>query len=302
MKTELLHYPALSPIKRKEAQTAYLFILPTVLILALVILYPFLTAIWISFTNKSLGGKGGFIGLANFTKLFASEEFRRAFFNSFYYTIASVLLKFAIGLVTALVLNSVFPLKGAVRVLIILPWAISPYIAALTWRWIFDDYNGFFNILLMKNNLITEPIYWLSDPRFAMISVIIAATWQGYPFYTMMLLAGLVTIPRELYEAVEIDGGNKVHSFLYITLPSLTNIIITTMLLSFIWTFNQFQYVYSMTGGGPGGMTHILSTLTFKYGIEMRNISLASAVSMTALPVFAVLTVYLTRTMLKKES
>ncbi len=302
MKTDVLTHPALSPIKRKEAQTAYLFIMPTLLILALVILYPFLTAVWISFTNKSLGGKGGFIGLANFTKLFASDEFRRAFFNSFYYTIASVLLKFGIGLVTALVLNSVFPFKGAVRVLIILPWAISPYIAALTWRWIFDDYNGFFNIILMKTNLITEPIYWLSDPRFAMISVIIAATWQGYPFYTMMLLAGLVTIPRELYEAVEIDGGNKLHSFLYITLPSLTNIIITTMLLSFIWTFNQFQYVYSMTGGGPGGMTHILSTLTFKYGIEMRNISLASAVSMTALPVFAVLTIYLTRTMLKKES
>ena len=302
MKTGILHHPALTARQFRETRTAYLFVLPTILILALVILYPFLTAIWISFTNKSLGGKGGFIGIANFVKLFNSDEFWRAFGNSFYYTIASVLLKFCIGLVTALVLNAVFPFKGVVRVMIILPWAISPYIAALTWRWIFDDYNGFFNILLMKFHLVTEPIYWLSDPRFAMISVIIAATWQGYPFYTMMLLAGLVTIPRELYEAVEIDGGNKLHSFIYITLPSITNIIITTMLLSFIWTFNQFQYVYSMTGGGPGGMTHILSTLTFKYGIEMRNISLASAVSITALPVFAVLTIYLTRTMLKKDT
>ncbi|ORC37382.1 hypothetical protein B4O97_04105 [Marispirochaeta aestuarii] len=285
----------------RDIRTAYLFILPTITILLLVILYPFLTAIWISFTNKSLGGQGNFIGLSNFYTLFQSAEFWRAFGNSFYYTFSSVILKFFIGLITAILLNANFPFKGAVRVLIILPWAISPYIAALTWRWIFDDYNGFFNILLAKYSLASEPIYWLSDPRFAMISVIIAATWQGYPFYTMMLLAGLVTIPKELYEAVEIDGGNKIHKFFYITLPSLTNIIITTMLLSFIWTFNQFQYVYSMTGGGPGGMTHILSTLTFKYGIEMRNISLASAVSITAIPVFAVLTVYLTRTMLKND-
>lgn len=285
----------------RDTRIAYLFLLPTILILSLVILYPFLTAIWISFTNKRLGGKGVFIGIENFRFLFGSEDFWRAFGNSFYYTFSSVILKFIIGIITALMLNVNFRFRGLVRVLIILPWAISPFIAALTWKWIFNDYNGFFNIILRNLDFITEPIYWLSDPRFAMVSVIIAATWQGYPFYTMMLLAGIVTIPSELYEAAEIDGGNRIHRFIYITIPSLKKIIITTLMLSFIWTFNQFQYVYSMTGGGPGGMTHILSTLTFQYGIEMRNISLASAVSITALPVFIVLTVYLTRSMLNDD-
>jgi multiple sugar transport system permease protein len=301
MATALLTENTALARRHHDTLTAYSFVLPTILILSIVILYPFLTAIWISFTNKSLGGKGEYIGIENFRQLLMSKEFLRAFFNSFYYTLSSVFLKLIIGMITALILVIDFPFKGVIRVMIILPWAISPYIAALTWRWIFDDYNGFFNIILMRNSLINEPIYWLSDPRFAMISVIIAATWQGYPFYTMMILAGLVTIPRELYEAVEIDGGGRIQRFFAITLPSITNILITTVLLSFIWTFNQFQYVYTMTGGGPGGLTHILSTLTFKYGIEMRNISLASAVSITALPVFAIMTVYLTRTMLKND-
>jgi multiple sugar transport system permease protein len=290
-----------SRIRWENTRTAYLFLLPTLAVLALVILYPFLTAIWISLTNKTLGGKGSFIGLGNYRELLVNEQFRLAFWNSFYYSIASVLIKFGIGLVTALILNVKFPLRGLVRVLIIIPWAISPYVAAMTWRWIFHDPNGFLNIVLMSMHVIRQPISWLSDQTYAMLCIIAASVWQGYPFYTMMLLAGLVTIPKELYEAAEIDGGNKLHSFTYITVPSLTNVILTTILLSFIWTFNQFQFVFTMTRGGPAGLTHILSTLSFLYGIEMRNIALASAVSVTALPVFVVLTVYLTRIMLKHD-
>jgi len=156
-------------------------------------------------------------------------------------------------------------------------------------------------MVLMDLHLLKEPVAWLADQKYAMLCVIAASVWQGYPFYTMMLLAGLVTIPKELFEAAEIDGGNKLHSFFYITVPSLTNVILITILLSFIWTFNQFQFVFTMTHGGPAGLTHILSTLTFVYGIEMRDIALASAVSTPALPVFVVLTIYLTRIMLKND-
>jgi ABC-type sugar transport system permease subunit len=289
--------------QRQTIKTAYLFLFPTILVMLGVILYPFLTAVWMSFTSQNLGSRqAAFVGFANYKTLIASGEFRRAFGNSFSYTVISVLIKFIAGIVTALVLNAEFRFKGTVRVLVILPWAVSPYIAALTWRWVFSDYNGFANILLMKMKLIQDPVSWLSDPALAMFCIIVATVWQGYPFYTLMLLAGLMTIPQELYEAVDVDGGNAVQKFLYITLPSLYNVIVTTTLLSFIWTFNQFQYVYTMTGGGPGSLTHIISTLTFKYGIEMRNISLASAVSMTALPVFIVLSIYLTGSMLGKKA
>ena len=291
----------LAKIQRENTKSAYLLLAPTLAVLGLVIVYPFFTAIWISLTNKTLGGQGSFVGLKNYIILFNSEEFWLAFWNSFYYTIASVVIKFGFGLVTALLLFVEFPFRGLVRVLIIIPWAISPFIASLVWQWIFHDNNGFFNILLQGMGLIKEPVSWLADQRYAMLCIIAASVWQGYPFYTMMLLAGLVTIPKELYEAAEIDGGNRIHSFLYITIPSITNVILITILLSFIWTFNQFQFVFTMTRGGPAGLTHILATLTFMYGIEMRDIALASAVSTTALPVFIVLTVYLTRIMLKND-
>ncbi len=293
--------PLLAKIRKENTKSAYLLLAPTILILALVIVYPFITAVWISLTNKTLGGQGSYVGIENYVKLFHSEEFWLAFWNSFYYTISSVVIKFGIGLVTALILYVKFPFRGLVRVLIIIPWAISPFIASLIWRWIFHDNNGFFNMVLLDLHLLKEPVAWLADQKYAMLCVIAASVWQGYPFYTMMLLAGLVTIPKELFEAAEIDGGNKLHSFFYITVPSLTNVILITILLSFIWTFNQFQFVFTMTHGGPAGLTHILSTLTFVYGIEMRDIALASAVSTTALPVFVVLTIYLTRIMLKND-
>ena len=293
---------ALSSRKWTEIRSAYLFIAPTLLVLLLVVVYPFMTAISMTFTDKTLGAKGTFLGVQNYLKLFNDELFRRAFVNSFHYTFMCVLVKLIIGLVTALILHRSFRFKGLVRALIILPWAVSPFISALTWKWIFDDMSGILNIILLKLHIIHDVIYWLSDPKVAMKSIIIASVWQGYPFYTMMILAGLVTIPSELYEASAIDGASAPQQFLHITLPGLKNVLFTTVMLSTIWTFNNFQYVYTLTRGGPAGLTHILATLTFKYGIEQRNISLGATVSISAIPIFIVLSLYLTRIMLRRET
>ena len=292
----------LTQTRIREIQHAYLLLAPTLLVLLLVIVYPFITSIQITFTDKTLGAQGKFLGLQNYLKLIKDSQFRFAFVNSFSYTFYCVLIKLVIGIITALLLNQAFRGKGIVRAIIILPWAVSPFISALTWRWIFDDMSGVLNLILKKFSLISDAIYWLSDPNLAMKSIIIASIWQGYPFYTMMILAGLVTIPHELYEASAIDGASAFRQFLHITLPGLKNVLLITVMLSTIWTFNNFQYVYTLTRGGPAGLTHILATLTFKYGIEQRNISLGATVSVMAIPIFVVLSVYLTRIMLKKEA
>lgn len=292
----------LTQTRIREIRYAYLLLAPTLLVLLFVIVYPFITSIQITFTDKTLGAQGEFLGIQNYLKLIKDDQFRFAFVNSFSYTFYCVLIKLIIGMITALLLNQAFRGKGIVRAVIILPWAVSPFISALTWRWIFDDMSGVLNLMLKKLPLITETIYWLSDPNLAMKSIIIASVWQGYPFYTMMILAGLVTIPHELYEASAIDGASPFRQYLHITLPGLKNVLLITVMLSTIWTFNNFQYVYTLTRGGPAGLTHILATLTFKYGIEQRNISLGATVSVMAIPIFVVLSVYLTRIMLRRDN
>src|SRR5262245_27890164 len=220
----------------RDHTLGYLFLLPALLVILGLIAYPFISAIVMTFQAKTAGAPGRWIGLANYRELLASEVFLRTVFNTVVYTGVGVGIKFLVGLSMALVLNQERWCNNAFRSFLLIPWAIPTVMSALNWRWIYDDASGLINNILVRLNLIDETISWISDPHLAMIAVIAVVVWQGTPFVTMSFLAGLQAIPRELYEAAEIDGASVLQQFWYITIARLRPIFITAVMLSAIWT------------------------------------------------------------------
>src|SRR5213596_2384873 len=191
----------------------YLFLLPAILVILGLVAYPFGSAIVMTFQAKTAGAPGRFIGLDNYRELLHSEQFLRAVVNTVSYTAIGVGLKFLLGLSMALVLNQERFCNNLFRSFLLIPWAMPTVMSALNWRWIFDDASGLINNVLVRLNLIDETISWLSNPHLAMFSVIVVVVWQGTPFFTMSFLAGLQAIPKELYEAAEIDGATVLQQF-----------------------------------------------------------------------------------------
>src|SRR3989475_11828010 len=211
----------------RDRTLGYLFLFPALLVLVVLVAYPFASAIVMTFQAKTAGAPGRFIGLDNYRELLRSEQFLRTVLNTVVYTAVGVGVKFLIGLSMALVLNQERFCNNMFRSFLLLPWAIPTVMSALNWRWMFDDSSGLLNNVLVRLNLIDESISWLSNPHLAMFSVILVVVWQGTPFFTMSFLAGLHAIPKELYESAEIDGASVLQQFSYITLPRLHPIFVT---------------------------------------------------------------------------
>ncbi|HEY6433530.1 MAG TPA: sugar ABC transporter permease [Acetobacteraceae bacterium] len=280
---------------------AYVFLLPVLVVLIGLAAYPLIDGVWTSFTNREVAKPGSFIGLANFATLFASQTFRIAALNSVLLTVGAVATKTILGLGCAALLTQRFPLRGLVRALAFLPWAVPGLVAALGWRWLFDEQAGVFNAVLLMTGLSDTPVSWLSDPDTALVSIGIATVWQGLPFYMLMFIAALATVPAELYEAAAIDGAGAWRRFTRITLPSIADVIGVTVMLSAIWTFNNFNMVYILTGGGPDDRTQILPTLAYEYGMRRNLLGQGAAVIVSALPVFLGIIFLLTRRMLREK-
>src|SRR3989475_4368508 len=246
-----------------DSTLGYLFLFPALLVILGLVAYPFANAIVMTFQNKTAGAPGRFIGLGNYRELLASEQFLRTVWNTFVYTGLGVALKFCVGLGMALVLNQERFGNNFFRSFLLIPWAIPTVISALNWRWIYDDASGLINNVLVRLNLVEETISWLSDPHLAMLSVIAVVVWQGTPFFTMAFLAGLQAIPRELYEAAEIDGASVLQQFTNITLPRLHPIFVTAVMLSAILTSAAIQFVLILTNRGPPAPTLIFSVPSY---------------------------------------
>src|SRR5262245_52888701 len=199
-----------SRTSRREGRLAYAMLTPTLLVIVFLVAYPFGSAVYLSLQDKMVGAPGRFVGLANYVELFRDEVFLRTAWNSVLYTVVAVALKFVIGLTMALVLDQERRLNNLARTLLFLPWAVPVVIVSLNWRWIFDDLSGLLNNFLITFHITRDIISWLSDPRLAMGCVIAVVVWAGTPFYAMTFLAGLQAIPRDLYEAAEIDGAGVV--------------------------------------------------------------------------------------------
>ena len=284
---------------RREGQLAYVLLLPTLLIILGLVAYPFVSAVLLSLQNKMVGAPGRFIALDNYLELFRDEVFIRTAWNSVVYTVVAVALKFVLGLTMALILDQPRRFNNFFRTLLFVPWAVPVVIVSLNWRWIFDDLSGFLNNFLITFHLSNNIISWLSDPNLAMGCVIAVVVWAGTPLYSMTFLAGLQAIPKELYEAAEIDGASVVQQFFYVTVPRLKTIFLTTVMLSTIWTATNLQFVLILTRGGPASRTEIFPHLAYMTALGARRLGMGAAVSLVFLPVLVVLIIFLTRRMLR---
>lgn len=283
------------------ASAAWMFLAPLLAVLLGLAAYPLVDGIWTAFTSRGIARAGAFVGFANFRALLDDPVYRLAIVNSVVLTVGAVGLKLVMGLAIAVLLMQRFPCRNLVRALTFLPWAVPGLVAALGWRWLLDEQSGAMNAWLLGLGICDEPVAWLSDPTLAMISVTIATVWQGLPFFIMMFLGGMMTIPEELHEAAAIDGASSWARFRHITIPSISDVIAITVMLSTIWTFNNFNIVYVLTGGGPANRTQILPTLAYYYGLQRSELGQGAAVIVSVLPFFLGLIVLLTRRMLREK-
>src|SRR5574342_1268861 len=281
-----------------DYRLGFLFILPTLALVLALVAYPFCYAIYLSLTRKYVGVPPVFVGFDNYVKLTFDGFFQRAVINSFIFTFGSVAVKLVLGMVMALVLTSGIRWKSFWTGVLLIPWVAPTVVSALNFLWIFDYSLGVLNYMLVKVfHLMPQGIGWLSEPKTAMASVIGVNIWPGFPFFGISFLAGLKAIPVEMYEAAAVDGAGPLLRFRHVTLPGIRNILIIVMLLSTIWTFNDFQIVYILTKGGPGGTTMVMPVLTYETAFGAQRLGEAIAVALYLLPALAVTIMVLARYM-----
>jgi multiple sugar transport system permease protein len=248
-------------IRSREQRTAWIFLLPALLLLLFIFGYPIFRAFWLSLFTQNLGTKlqPVFSGIDNYLRMVGDGRFWQSFSITAVFTVISVLLELLLGLGIALVLNQRFFGRGIVRTIAIIPWALPTALIGLAWAWIFNDQFGVVNDILLRLGLIKTGINWLGEPLLATIAVIFADVWKTTPFISILLLAGLQSISPDLYEAHAIDGATPWQSFRQITLPLLMPQILIAMLFRFAQAFGVFDLITVMTGGGPGGATEVVS-------------------------------------------
>ena len=260
------------------------FMLPTAAILLTFLAYPLCLGIWLAFTDTRIGKVGSFVGLENYELLLDDSVFLLAVFNTVFYTVVASVLKFALGLWLALLLNENLPFKAVIRAIVLLPWVVPTVLSAIAFWWIFDAQFSVISWALIRMGLISERINFLGDPWNARASVIAANVWRGIPFVAISLLAGLQTIPPSLHEAATLDGATPWQRFRRITLPMLTPIIAVVMTFSVLFTFTDFQLIYVLTRGGPLNATHLMATLSFQRAIPGGQLGEGAAIAVAMIP------------------
>jgi multiple sugar transport system permease protein len=302
--------PRSSPLRRalgRDWQIAWLFLTPLLIVLVGLIAYPFVSAIVLSTQRKMVGSPAEWVGLSNYRELLFGAQygpiFKHSVVVSLIYTFVSIAAKLVLGFLMALLLNEQFRGRAFMRGLLFLPWAMPSLIVALTWRWIYEGTpSGLLNLIRIDVFGAKTLVQWLANPDYALWSTIVGVTWQGTPFWTMMLLAGMQAIPGQLYEAAAIDGANAWQRFWFVTVPNLRSVLIVTTLLSTIWTANSINFIYILTRGGPAGATMTFPMLAFDVGITgAGQMGMGAAISVLFFPLFIVAIYFLTRQMLSSE-
>jgi ABC-type sugar transport system permease subunit len=281
----------------KRQVVPYLWVAPVVGVISLFMLFPLFQAVWDSLHAGSAGGQKAFVGLRNFRELMATGTFPGAVYRTLVFTLWASILKLVIGGAAALILNRPFRGRNLLRSWLFIPWTIPLFAGGILFLWLLRTSGG---LNLMLDHLGIFPVFWLG-PDHAMHSIIFLNVWKGFPFFMITILAGLQVIPRELYEAAEIDGATGVQQFRYVTLPGLRDVILIATLLSTVWTFAQFENIYVLTRGGPGTATETLSILVYKLAFGMFNLSLGSAAAVLSLPLFLFFIYWLVK-LVRKES
>ncbi len=282
-----------SSLSVKRKAEPYLFLMPTMILLLLMFGYPLINSIFMAFQNYMLTRPGNiyFNGLDNFRKLFSETDITLIIKNSFIYVVTSVAGQFLLGMTLAMALNKQFPLRGLYQSIVFLPWSFSAFVIGLMHRWSFNGEYGVVNDLLLKLGVIGEKIAWLGTPGFSLAVVIFAMIWMGIPFFAIMILAALQSIPMDVYEASYIDGCGPVRRFTKITFPFIKPTVIITILLRTIWIFNSFDLIVVITNGGPANTSQTLPSYMYTKAFSSYDFGLASALGVLLM---AVLVIYVT--------
>ncbi|WP_122642151.1 carbohydrate ABC transporter permease [Luxibacter massiliensis] len=266
-------------MKMKRKMEPWLFLLPVLVILLLLFGYPLINSIVMAFQNYKLTAPDDiyFNGLENFTKLFGDPDSMMILKNSIIYVVISVIGQFLLGLILALALKKQFRGRGLYQSIVFLPWAFSGFVVGLIFRWSFNGEYGVVNTLLMKLGIIDSNIAWLGTPGYSLAVVIIAMIWMGIPFFAIMILAALQSIPADVYEAADVDGCGTVRQFFQITLPYIKPTLITTVLLRTIWIFNSLDLVVIITDGGPANSSQTLPAYMYSKAFGSYDFGFAAA-------------------------
>jgi multiple sugar transport system permease protein len=274
--------------------TPYGFLLPALLVTALVVLYPVGQTVVFALQDYLLYAPDDarFVGFRNFAAVLRDEVFWISLRHSAVWVGGIVFLQLALGLASALLLNQSFWWRGLARALVIVPWALPSVIIGLMWTWIFDFNTGVLNDLLIRAGILDKPFPWLASPQGTLACVMLTLVWQGFPFFAVMILAGLQTVPKELYEAAEIDGASAFRQFVHVTMPGIAGIVATAVLLRVIWVANSLDIILVMTGGGPGYATHTLPLYAFLRAYSGMEFGYAAALAL-ALTVLLLAVVWL---------
>lgn len=284
-----------------DSQVGFLLALPALILFAVIILYPLLSSMYMAFLDKSLVFPGEeFVGLENIQRALR-RDFLPLFGTTMIFTIGATVLPFVIGFAVALILNGRLIARGFWRGMFLLPWLIPSVVVSFLWMWIFNANYGVINGLLRELGLITENINFLGTRSTAMWSVIIAKTWNTFPWITVMVLAGLQTISRDLYEAAAIDGADRLRSFWNVTVPQLRGVISTVLLLSFIWNFQHLEMIYVMTTGGPSEATTTFSIGVYKAAFQARDLGEAGAIGLLWMALLSVIVIVYLRFAVRED-
>lgn len=284
----------------RQRLIAYGLIAPSLLLIVGVMAYPMVYTTFLSFHTRILSRPAlgtRFVGLANYLQAAQDPLFRQVFGQTLYFVIASLALELAIGLGLALLLHRSFYGRNMVRGLILLPWMLSPVVAAFSWAWLLNDAYGLVNYLLVQGGLIQTPRSWLGTVGLAMPAVILVDVWRETPFVTVVLLAGLQSIPSEVREAARVDGASAIRAFLHVTLPLLRPSILVALLMRTMMAVRLFELVFVMTKGGPASSTEVLATYTYREAFLNFNMGYASSLAVVILLVSLAMSLVYIRTM-----
>lgn len=263
--------------------TCWLFVLPAILVVLLLLLYPVMSSIFYSFTNKNLIKPAyNFIALANYKQILTDEAFWQAFFNNIKWTVISLIGQVTVGFTGALALNRIRKGSGIYRTLLIIPWAFPSIVLAFSWKWILNGVYGYLPSLLVKLGLCTAPPEFLSG-NLAFTTLVLVNIWFGAPLMMVNILSALQTVPRDQYEAAQLDGSSPWQSFCYITVPHIRNVIGLLVVLRTIWVFNSFDIIYLITGGGPANKTMTVPIYAYNMGWGLKQLGRSSAVTVLLL-------------------
>lgn len=282
---------------RKQEFFAIMLVLPTFLYLTCFQIYPLFESLRLSFTDTNLINKtSNFVGLKNYIYLFTEDQsFWLILINSFKWIFLSLLFQVVVAFIVALTLNSKFKLQALCRGLSMVPWMMPVVIVGLMWRWMFDYQNGIVNIYFKDLGIVDNSINWFGDEKLVWVTLILSATWKGFGYLTIMLLAGLKGIPGEMYESAHIDGANSIKTFFYITVPFLMPVLFVALMIQIITSWTKFEMIWVLTGGGPGYATSILPTYVYTNTFDYFKMGMGSAVAVISTIIIVILLILYTR-------